>query len=84
MGIGMPTIFRSGPYRVFFYSNDGGEPPHVHVRRDQAEAKFWLDPPRVERSAGFHPSEIRHIRSIVVANRTQLLEAWNEFFGRAS
>lgn len=30
----MPTIFREGPWRFFFYSNEGTEPPHVHVARD--------------------------------------------------
>jgi hypothetical protein len=28
----MPTILRWGPYRTFFYSNERGEPPHIHVR----------------------------------------------------
>ncbi len=28
-----PTVFREGPYRVFFYSGDKAEPPHVHVSR---------------------------------------------------
>ena len=36
----MPTILRWGPYRAFFYSNEGGEPPHVHVRAGDLEAKF--------------------------------------------
>ncbi len=31
----MPTVFRSGPYRFFFYSNEGSEPPHIHVQRDR-------------------------------------------------
>lgn len=31
----MPTILRDGPYRLFFYSNEGEEPPHVHVERDR-------------------------------------------------
>src|SRR5260370_284948 len=32
-GIGsMPTVLRWGPYRAFFYSNERGEPPHIHVR----------------------------------------------------
>ena len=79
----MPTVLRSGPYRVFFYSGDGEEPPHVHVQREQAHAKFWLDPLRLERSAGFRPSELRRIRSIIDARRPQLLEAWDEFFSRA-
>jgi hypothetical protein len=80
---GMPTVLRSGPYRFFFYSSDGGEPRHVHVQREQAQAKFWLDPLRLERSAGFPPSELRRIGSIIDANRPQLLEAWDEFFSRA-
>ncbi len=49
----MPTVFPSGPFRFFFYAGDGGEPPHIHVERDDCEAKFWLDPIRLERSHGF-------------------------------
>ena len=40
----MPTIARIGPYRFFFYGNEGSEPPHVHVQRERMLAKFWLDP----------------------------------------
>ncbi|MCL4842256.1 MAG: DUF4160 domain-containing protein [Bryobacteraceae bacterium] len=43
---------RSGPYRLFFYSADAHEPPHVHVERDGAEAKLWVVPVRLERSSG--------------------------------
>lgn len=43
----MPTIFRAGPYRVFFYAGDHGEPVHVHVERDDKIAKFWLEPVRL-------------------------------------
>jgi Domain of unknown function (DUF4160) len=38
----VPTVLRWGPYRAFFYSNEGGEPAHVHVRAGDKEAKFWL------------------------------------------
>jgi hypothetical protein len=44
----MPTVLRSGPYRLFFYSGDRGEPPHVHVERESSVAKVWLDPVRLE------------------------------------
>jgi len=39
----MPVIFQTRGYRFFFYSNEGSarEPPHVHVERDDREAKFW-------------------------------------------
>jgi len=36
----MPTALRSGSYRLFFYSSDAEEPPHVHVGRDENTAKF--------------------------------------------
>lgn len=76
----MPTVFRAGPFRFFFYAGDGGEPPHVHVEHDDAEAKFWLDPVRLERTRGFNRKEINRIRDLIEENRQQLLESWNEFF----
>ena len=33
----MPTVLRWGPYRAFFYSNEGSEPPHVHLRAEGRE-----------------------------------------------
>ena len=77
----MPTILRVGPYRFFFYSGDGGEPPHVHVVRDDDEAKFWLHPIRLERSRGFTRRELRDIELLVITHQQDLLEAWNDFFG---
>ena len=40
----MPTLLREGPYRFFFYSDEGDprEPPHVHVTAGDRLAKFWL------------------------------------------
>ena len=45
----MPTVPDiSGPYRLFFYSFDCHEPPHVHVRRERMVCKFWLSSGRIE------------------------------------
>jgi hypothetical protein len=76
----MPTVLRVGPFRFFFYAGDGGEPPHVHVERDDGEAKFWLDPVRLERSRGFRRKEINRARALVEEHLEQLLESWHEFF----
>jgi len=76
----MPTILRSGPYRFFFYSADAAEPPNVHVERNSSEAKFWLDPVRLEHNQGFGRNEINRIRKLVVENVNDLLRSWNEFF----
>lgn len=77
----MPTVLRIGPYRLFFYSADAGEPPHIHVQRESFVAKMWLDPVRLERSAGFSASELRRVEKMVQGNQAELLESWNEYFG---
>jgi hypothetical protein len=76
----MPTVLRSGPYRFFFYAGDRDEPLHVHVERENCEAKFWLDPVRLERSHGFAANEINKIEKLIVENEQPLLDGWNEFF----
>jgi hypothetical protein len=76
----MPTVLRAGPYRFFFYAGDGSEPPHIHVERDDSEAKFGLDPVWLHRSHGFGRKEINQIRQLVESRREQLLESWDEFF----
>jgi Domain of unknown function (DUF4160) len=45
---------RWGPYRAFFYSNEGDEPAHVHVRAGGQEAKFWLHDLSLAANARFH------------------------------
>ena len=77
----MPTVLRSGPYRLFFYAGDRVEPPHVHVERDDRIAKFWLDPVRLQRSGGFARIEIGRIEMLVSEHQVGLMEAWNAYFG---
>ena len=36
----MPTVLRVGRFRFFFYGNEGQEPPHIHVKAGEDEAKF--------------------------------------------
>jgi len=83
----MPTIYRFGPYRVYFFAHENqetNEPPHVHVRSGHGFASFWLSPVRVRESKGYTHPEIDRIRRIVAANREQLLRRWHDFFDHAS
>lgn len=75
-----PTVHREGPYRFFFYSADRNEAPHVHVERDDARAKFWLEPVQLARNAGFSESELRNIERLVVESRELVSRMWNEYF----
>ena len=41
----MPNLFRVGGYLVFFWSNENGEPIHVHIIRGKPSpnaTKVWL------------------------------------------
>ncbi len=74
----MPTVLRVGPFRFYFYSNEKGEPPHIHVQRERYTAKFWLSPVMLAGSKRFSSHELRTIQKYVEENRELLLEAWNE------
>ncbi len=74
----MPTVLRHGPYRFFFFSRENNEPPHIHVERDDAKAKFWLNPVALSSSQDFRAHDLNELRMIVIANRDLFLERWNE------
>src|SRR6266699_3108336 len=57
----VPTVLRWGSYRAFFYSNEGSEPAHVHVRSADKEAKFWLHDLTVAANSGFAAHEVSDI-----------------------
>lgn len=77
----MPTVLRYEAYRIYFYSHEPNEPPHIHIDRDNLSAKFWLNPVSLARNRGFNARELRQIERIVRENQRQLLESWNEYFG---
>ncbi len=78
----MPTVLRIGPYRFFFYSNENGEPAHIHIQRERMLAKYWLNPVALARSTRFPAKELKKLESMVVENRELFLEVWNEYFSR--
>jgi hypothetical protein len=75
----MPTILRSGPYRVYFYSHEPNEPPHVHVDRDKASCKVWLAPVALASSLGFSARELREIVRLVSLNKAILRKHGRSF-----
>ena len=76
----MPTIERYKGFRFFFFSNEGTEPPHVHVESADKWAKFWLKPVSLEDSGGFNASELTKLRRLVEDKKQQFEESWNEYF----
>ena len=74
--VDMPVILRVKGYKFWFYEADLGEPPHVHVGRENMEAKYWLQPVKLSRAGRFKPVELREIERIIDDNRDFLLNAW--------
>lgn len=78
----MPIVFRFGDYRFFFYSNEGNprEPIHVHVRKNDGEAKIWLKPVAVATSVGFDARTLRELTKLVEDHANLIEGTWNEYF----
>jgi hypothetical protein len=77
----MPTVLEDGPYSFVFFGSDGGEPPHIHVKRDRQIAKFWLEAVALAKNCGFAGHELNQIARLVAKHEQTLLEAWHEYFG---
>ena len=77
----MPTVLRVGPYRFHFYSAKRNEPAHIHVARDDFEAKFWLSPVALARNDGLGANDIREVQRLVVEHCDTLLRAYIAYHG---
>jgi len=64
----MPTILRIASFRFHFYSDEGNEPAHIHVRGAAGECKFWLA-----------PRDLRDIERLVFENEQLLIDKYHEY-----
>ena len=76
----MPTVLRILGFRFFFFSNEGNEPPHIHVEKGDDAAKFWLQPVELANSYGFNAMQINQLRKLVLENQELFINKWNEYF----
>jgi len=69
-------------FKFLFYSDEGNEPCHIHIKKGGAAGKIWLLPDFDEDYYyGFTEQEKRKIRKLVKENYEFLIEQWNEYFG---
>jgi hypothetical protein len=61
----MPTVLRAQGFRLYFYSHEPNEPPHVHIDRGDSSAKFWIENVALARNVGFSARELGDIQRLV-------------------
>jgi len=74
----MPTVLRVGGFRFHFFSDEGSEPPHIHVRCAEGECKFWLDPVALARNRSVPAHVVREMERLVYEHIDLLLEKYDE------
>lgn len=79
----MPTVLYMRGWRLFFYANERNEPPHIHVRKGEAESKYWLDPGsfNIEEDYAYNmsPADRRAVRKIIFENFEYLVAEYEKF-----
>ena len=79
----MPKVFEIEGYRGFFFSNEGAplEPVHIHIKKGEGEAKFWITPNvTLAESWNLKVSELTRAQEIVVEHHQEILDFWNRYF----
>jgi hypothetical protein len=79
----MPTVLLIRGWRIFFYSNEGDEPIHVHCQKADAECKYWLDRENFEIVEAFghnvKPADRREIKRLIFEYFEDIERAWDQF-----
>lgn len=77
----MPEIFRKLGFVFFFFSNDGSEPMHIHVRKAGGFAKYWIEPIELDFSQGMKVQDIKLAQDFIEEHLELIKLKWNEIHG---
>ena len=66
-------------FRFHFYSDEGTEPPQIHVETGDGECKFWLRLMALARNHGVRGVDIRKVERLVYEHQEFLLEKYVDF-----
>ena len=79
----MPTILRRSGWRLFFYSNEGNEPAHIHCQKGGMECKYWIGVNKFDIQEDYAfalaPRDRRQIRKIIFEHYDYIMDKWYEF-----
>ena len=79
----MPTILVILGWRLFFYTNEGREPIHVHCRNGDMECKYWLKREifDIEEAFSYNMTQRDHrqVRKIIYDHFEYIETQWDDF-----
>ena len=80
----MPTVVYIFGWRLFFYSNEGNEPIHIHAEKAEMECKYWILEEEVEINEAYAynlgQSDRKEIKKIIYQHFDLIIESWNQHF----
>ena len=75
----MPTIFELFGLRFFFYANEHS-PVHVHVVRDDDEAKIALEPEiKLVYNHGLKERDVKRALELTRLYSDEIMEMWHKY-----
>jgi hypothetical protein len=77
----MPEVFRKFGFVFFFYTNEGHEPMHIHLRKAGGFAKFWIEPIELEFAQGLKTQDLNKAEELIHENIELIKSKWHEVFG---
>lgn len=78
-----PTIFREGPFRVYFFSLEESR-MHVHVITTEGEAKFWMEPEiALARNYGLSEQVANRALKLITERQQEIRDAWRKHFPKS-
>lgn len=83
----MPSLFMVSGYRVFFWSNENGEPIHVHVSKGKPSpnaTKIWLTSRGgcilAHNGSQISAKELNELMEFISAQFFLICQEWKKFF----
>jgi len=76
-----PTIHRERGFKFNFFSNENSEPPHIHIRKGNYDAKYWLYKSKncvAEYVYNDTPAMTRAVESILEIQKETFIEEYNK------
>ena len=81
----LPTLFRILGYVLYFWSNEGQEPIHIHIGKGMPshnDTKVWIEPlvHLAHNKGKIPPKDLNRLLQFISLNKELIMEEWNHHF----